>query len=81
MTLSSSLSSNTNVEILLNTLAHEKHARYALLVAFLEELRAAVTEEAPDSTRELLSRAGNGEMSDADVDVLIDEVRAFVTAA
>ncbi|MDF2694711.1 MAG: hypothetical protein K0S65_3094 [Labilithrix sp.] len=71
---------NTNVEAVLNTLEHEKHARGALLVAFLEELREAVTDRAPESTRDLLALAERGEMGDAEFSTLLAEVRAVIRA-
>ncbi|HVH43177.1 MAG TPA: hypothetical protein VM925_12570 [Labilithrix sp.] len=81
MTYSHPALRNTRVEVLLETLAHEKHTRGALLVAFLEELRAAVKDRAPDSTRALLTRAETGDMSDADFQALLDELRAVVRSA
>jgi hypothetical protein len=76
-----SLRSTTNVEVLLNTLEAERHARGALLVAFVDELRAAMMDRAPESTRVLLARAERGEMGEPEFRELLDELRAFVRTA
>ncbi len=77
-------SMTTSVRVLLATLENERHARGALLVAFIEELHAAFADRAPDSTRALLQRAATGDIDDvADTDflVLLDELRARVREA
>jgi len=76
-----SLRSTTSVAVLLNTLEAERHQRGALLVAFVDELRAAMTDQAPESTRDLLARAERGEMAEPDFQTLLDELRAFVQTA
>lgn len=76
-----SLRSTANLEVLLNTLEAERHARGALLVAFVDELRAATMDRAPESTRELLKRAERGEMGEPEFRMLLDELRAFARTA
>lgn len=73
----------TTVAAVLNTLAHERHARSALLAAFGAELRAAIPETAPESTRTLtaLARAERGEMNDAEVDDLLVDLHTIVARA
>jgi hypothetical protein len=74
--------STTSVEVMLNTLTHERHTRGALLGAFASELRTALSERAPESTRDLLARAQRGELPEVEVNVLLDELRGlFRTAA
>ena len=77
------MSSRTNVAAVLNTLVHERHAREALFSAFGDELRAAVPEAAPDSTRTLLAiaRAERGELQEAEMTELLEDLRAIVTQA
>lgn len=73
---------STSLEAVLNTLEHERYARGALLVAFLDELRALANDDrAPDSTRDLLARAESGEMKDAEFDTLLHELRAVARNA
>ncbi len=74
------MSSRTHVATLLNTLAHERHAREALLVAFADELRAAIPERAPESTRTLaaLARAERGEMDETGFAELLQDLRTIV---
>lgn len=77
------LRSTTSVEAVLNTLEHERYARGALLVAFLDELRAVAGDDrAPESTRDLLARAEKGdEIKDAEWRALLEELRAVVRSA
>ncbi len=76
------LRSTTSVEAVLNTLEHERYARGALLVAFLDDLRAVASDDrAPDSTRDLLARAEKGEMKDGEWTTLLEELRAIVRRA
>lgn len=63
--------------VLLDTLTHEKHARGALLVTFLEDLTVAC-ERAPASTRELLARAQTTALSDEEVDTILVDLRAVI---
>ena len=73
---------STSLEAVLNTLEHERYARGALLVAFLDELRALANDDrAPDSTRDLLARAESGEMKDAEFETLLHELRAVARNA
>lgn len=76
-------SSRTNVSTVLNTLEHERHARGALVSAFAADLRAAIPESAPESTRTLakLARAERGEIEDAELAELLNELRHIVEAA
>ena len=67
---------SATLEAVLNTIEHERHARGALVQAFADELDAAVSERAPDSTRRLLARARIGSLADAEIPTLLDEVRA-----
>jgi len=67
----------TSVAALLNTLEHERHARGALLGAFAEELRSYVAGRASQATRERLARAERGELHEAEVALLLDELRAL----
>lgn len=69
------------MEVLLNTLEHERHARRGLLVALLEEMGTSVADRAPESTRDLLARAESGKMADAEWNALLRELRAFVRTA
>jgi hypothetical protein len=71
----------TNVEVLLNTLEHERHARGALLVAFASELRMVMTGRASAVARDLLAQAERGEMGDEEYRLLLAELRALVRAA
>jgi hypothetical protein len=72
---------DTRAEVLLDTLAHEKHARLALLSAFLDDLRKAASDRAPESTRQLLTRAESGDLSETDVDTLVAELRTVIGTA
>lgn len=65
---------------MLNTLEHERHAKGALLHAFADDLGEAMSETAPESTRTLLARAKAGSLTDAEIPVLLDELRASVAA-
>lgn len=77
------MTNRTSVEAVLNTLEHERHARSALLVAFGDELRAAMPDEAPESTRTLIAiaKAERGEMDDASFSTLLNDLREIVRAA
>jgi hypothetical protein len=72
-------SSSLRVDVLLNTLEHERHARGPLLVALADEIEGALRELAPASTRALLARARRGEIADADLTVLLGELRALTS--
>ena len=80
MTNRPTLRNTTSVRAMLNTLEHERYARGAVLVAFLQDLRAELTESAPESTRELLARAERGELDEVEVGVLLEEIRALLDA-
>jgi hypothetical protein len=64
-----------SVEALLNTLEHERHARAALLEAFVDDLEA-VSERVPESTRTLLARARRGDLPESEIPALVSELRA-----
>lgn len=68
----------TRAEVLLDTLQHEKYARSALLAAFLDDLRRIADDGAPDSTRDLLSRAEVGDLSDDEFSTLLGELRGAI---
>lgn len=59
--------------VLLDTIAHERYARGALLLTFLDDLRLLAHDRAPESTR-LLGRAET--LTDDEVDVVVDELRS-----
>ena len=64
---------------MLNTLEHERHAKGALLHAFADDLEA-LSERAPASTRTLLARAKAGALTEEEIPVLLDALRASVAA-
>lgn len=72
----SPFATRSSVHALLNTLEHERHDRRALLSAFLGELRDLVTDETPPSTRRSLELAERGELTDAEIPTLLEELRA-----
>ena len=63
---------------MLNTLEAERHTRGAVLVALLDELRAATRGLVPASTRELLTRAETIELTESEYAVLLNELRDVV---
>ena len=77
------MSSRTKVTTVLNTLEHERHARGALIAAFANELRAAITQRAPESTRtlEAIARAEAGEIDDDDFEGLLSDLRSLADRA
>lgn len=76
-------SSRTNVTTVLNTLEHERYARGALVAAFADELRAAIPERAPESTRTLakLAKAERGEIDEHDFEELLTDLRSIAEQA
>lgn len=81
MTARLSVRRTTSVDALLNTLENERYARNALLLAFLDDLRDAVPESAPPSTKRLLASAESRALSDAEVETLLEELRACAVHA
>lgn len=74
------LRSSTSFEAMLNTIEHERHAKGALLHAFASDLGESMSESAPESTRTLLARAKDGSLTEEEIPVLLDELRASVAA-
>lgn len=74
------MSRSATVEAVLNTIEHERHARGALVEAFADELTEAVSDVAPESTRQLLAKARMGSLPDGEIPTLLDEVRASLRA-
>ena len=76
-------SSRTNVSTVLNTLENERYARGALVAAFAGELRAAIPDRAPESTRTLakLAKAEREEINEQELAELITDLRAMVEQA
>jgi hypothetical protein len=79
----SKMSARTKVTTVLNTLEHERHARGALIAAFANELRAAIPERAPESTRTLaaIAKAEAGEIDEHDFEGLISALRSIAQQA
>jgi hypothetical protein len=76
-------STRTRVETVLNTLQHERHARTALLMAFADELRAALPDRAPESTRALsaLAKAEHAPLEEEEFASLLTDLRAIARDA
>lgn len=78
------MANRTSVAAVLNTLEHERYAREALLAAFGDELRAAIPERAPESTRTLaaVAKAERGEQFDeGGFQELLSDLRQIVRTA
>lgn len=71
------MTARTNVSTVLTTLEHERHAPGPLVAAFADELRAAIPEAAPESTRALaaLEEAERGEMDLEGMTRLLSDLR------
>lgn len=75
--------SRTTVTAVLNTLEGERHARGALIAAFAADLRAAIPEAAPESTRSLaaIAKAEAGDLDDHAIAELLTDLRSMTRAA
>lgn len=73
----------SSLTTVLNTLEHERHARGALIAAFANELRAAIPERAPESTRTLaaIAKAEAGEIDENEYEGLLSDLRTLAHQA
>jgi hypothetical protein len=71
----------TSPRAILSTIEHERHARGAVLGAFAADLRDLLVEHTSASTWDLLSRAEQGDLGDAEVGMLLDEIRSILEGA
>lgn len=77
------MSSRTTVTAVLNTLEGERYARGPLIAAFADDLRAAIPEAAPESTRSLaaIAKAEAGDIDDTAIAELLTDLRSMTRAA